>query len=208
MSTLNADEARGASLYLRTKGEGENLAHTLGKPDIAVTSFRPSIVFGPGDGFFNRFAPLLKAAPFVFPLPCANARFAPVYVGDVVAAMVKTLDERSSFARHYELCGPRSYTFKALMELTCRTLGIRRWIVDVGDHLSRLQARVFGSLPGKLFTRDNYLSLSVDSLCRQDGLRQLGIEPVSVEAMVARYLVGGGARQRYRDFRAHAEHRG
>jgi uncharacterized protein YbjT (DUF2867 family) len=84
MSALNADAARGTSRYLRTKGEGEDLMHQA--EGLQVTSFRPSVIFGPGDHLFNRFARLLKLSP-IMPLACPQARFAPVFVGDVAQAM-------------------------------------------------------------------------------------------------------------------------
>ena len=112
MSALNANAASGASQYLRTRGEGENHAHTGAGANAAVTSFRPSVIFGPGDSFFNRFSDLLQLAPGLFPLACPNARFAPVYVGDVVTAFVKSLEDKATFGRHYDLCGPRVFTLK------------------------------------------------------------------------------------------------
>ncbi|MEO5703230.1 MAG: complex I NDUFA9 subunit family protein, partial [Gammaproteobacteria bacterium] len=78
MSALNADADKGSSHYLRSKGAGEDLLHSM--QGLRVTSFRPSVIFGPGDSFFNRFATLLKLSPLFFPLACPNARFAPVYV--------------------------------------------------------------------------------------------------------------------------------
>ena len=80
MSALNADAGESNSIYLRTKGEGENSVHAAEAKGLAVTSFRPSVIFGPGDSFFNRFAMLLKMSPLVFPLACPDSRFAPVYV--------------------------------------------------------------------------------------------------------------------------------
>ncbi len=197
MSALNASEANGPSVYLKTKGEAENRAHTLGQPQIKVTSFRPSVIFGEDDSFFNRFGSLLKMAPGPFPLAGPNARFAPVHVDDVVQAMLNTLDAPKTWGKHYMLCGPRIYTLKELVEYTAATLGIKKTIIGLGSGLSALQARLLGLMPGKPFTYDNYLSMKVDSICSEDGLKQLGIEATCMEAVVPYYLGQGSERLRY-----------
>ena len=200
MSALHANEARGSSLYLRSKGEGENRAHTHGGASINVTSFRPSIIFGPGDSFFNRFASLLKISPLL-PLACPEARFAPVFVSDVAQAFCRSLDDVKTFGEHYDLCGPDIFTLKELVGYTARTLEIRRLIIGLGDLPSRLQAQVLGYLPGKPFTMDNYLSLQTDSICETSGLNELGIEPQSVEAIVPYYLSNKSYRGRFDQYR-------
>ena len=193
MSALGAG-ADAPSEYLRTKFRGEQAAHAAETEGIAVTSFRPSVIFGPEDSFFNRFAGLLAISPFVFPLACPRARFAPVYVGDVVRALLAALGDDSAAGRRYELCGPRTYTLRELVAYTAEVTGRRRLIVGLGDGPSRFQARVFERLPGKPFSTDNYLSTKVDSVCSGgNGLRQLGITPRSVESIVPSYL---GRRER------------
>jgi NADH dehydrogenase len=140
MSALNADQASGSSQYLRTKGEGENRAHTLGRPDIAVTSFRPSVIFGPDDSFLNRFATLLRI-PGPMPLACPDAQLAPVFIDDVVAAFGNAIEDRATHGRHYELCGPRVYTLKELVTFVAKQTGQRKWIIGLPDWASRLQDR-------------------------------------------------------------------
>jgi len=167
MSALNADANLGASFYLRTKGEGENALHTFSSERLAVTSFRPSVIFGPGDSFLNRFAMLLKATPFAFPLACANARFAPVYVGDVADRFVAALDDKSTYGKHYNLCGPREYSLQQLLEYTATTLGLKKKIIGLPDVISKMQAYTLEWFPGKPFSIDNYKSLKLDSVCRQ-----------------------------------------
>jgi len=189
MSALNADAHAGASEYLRSKGRGEALAHQASEHGIAVTSFRPSVIFGHGDSFFNRFAGLLRLAPGPFPLACPSARFAPVYVGDVAQAMLRALEDQGTARRSYELCGPRSFTLKELVEYTAARIGRKGPVLGLGDGLSRLQARVFQHLPGRPFTLDNYLSLQVHSLCTENGLGVLGIRPTDIDAVVPEYLV-------------------
>jgi NADH dehydrogenase len=196
MSALNADEAKGASAYLRTKGEGENRAHTRGGPGMAVTSFRPSVIFGPDDSFINRFAALLRVTPGPFPLACPYSRFAPVFVGDVAEAFTRALGDSRTYGRHYELCGPRVLTLRELVEYTAGHLGLRKRILGLPDLAARIQARIFERVPGKPFTHDNYLSLQVDSVCREDGLKALGIEATDLDAVVPAYLGRYGERQR------------
>lgn len=186
MSALHADAAQGTSVYLRTKGAGEDLAHARG--GIEVTSFRPSVIFGPGDGFFNRFAALLKAAPGVFPLACPDSRFAPVYVGDVTSAMVAALNVPGSVGKRYDLCGPRIYSLRELVEYTARLIGRKTTVIGLPDFAARLQARVLQYFPGKPFTMDNYLSLQIDSICERNALPELGIQPRSVEAVAPTFI--------------------
>ncbi|MEN8179768.1 MAG: complex I NDUFA9 subunit family protein [Pseudomonadota bacterium] len=201
MSALHADEARGSSEYLRSKGEGENRAHTHGGASIEVTSFRPSVIFGPGDSFFNRFAALLKISPLTFPLACPDARFAPVYVGDIAKAFARSLNGRSTFGKHYDLCGPDIFSLKELVEYTAHTLGLRRMIIGLGDLPSRLEAQIMGYLPGKPFSMDNYLSLQTDSVCESNDFEALEIEPQSVETIVPHYLGKQSYRSRFDRYR-------
>jgi len=191
MSALNADAHAGPSEYLRTKGRGEALAHEAAESGIAVTSFRPSVIFGRGDSFFTRFAGLLRLVPGPFPLACPNARFAPVYVGDVVQAMLKTLTEPGTDGKSYELCGPRTFNLRELVEYTAARIGRKVQVVGLSDGLSRLQARGFQHLPGRPFTLDNYLSLQVNSGCAKNGLGVLGIRPTDIDVVVPSYLGQG-----------------
>ena len=187
MSALNADTANGGSQYLRSKGEGENRAHTRGHANIAVTSFRPSVIFGPEDSFINRFATLLQL-PGPLPLACPDARFAPVYVGDVADAFVKSLSNRSSFGKRFELCGPTVYTLFEIVTYIADTLRCPKRILRMPDRLSHLQARIMEHVPGKPFTVDNYLSMRLPNLCSDDGLAQLGIHATAMEAIVPQFL--------------------
>lgn len=204
MSALNAHPREEHSLYLRTKGQGEELVHGAAREGLQVTSFRPSVIFGPGDSFFNRFATLLRLAPRVFPLACAGSRFAPVYVGDVVEAMARALQDRTAVGRHCDLCGPEVFTLAQLVAYTARQLGLRRHIWQLSDSLSRMQARALEFAPGKPFSRDNYWSLQKDSVCSGNGLLEFGIRPTAIDAVVPGYLGRRGARGAYQRFRRQA----
>jgi NADH dehydrogenase len=182
MSALNADAQRGTSNYLKTKGAAEDYLHA-NAGGVAVTSFRPSVIFGPDDSFFNRFAALLKI-PGPFPLACPKARFAPVYVGDVAEAFARSLDDPATFDQRYDLCGPRVFTLRELVDYTVEAMGERKPIVELNDTLSRLQAKVLGVMPGRPFTMDNYRSMQMDSVCEHDGLGRLGIVPTDVDAII------------------------
>jgi NADH dehydrogenase len=201
MSALNASAGKGVSEYLRSKGEGENKAHTRGHSSMNVTSFRPSVIFGPGDSFFNRFAGLLRSTPGVFPLACAGSHFQPVYVGDVAEAFARSLTDRKTWDMHFDLCGPRVYTLAELVEYTAWLIGKRIKVVGLNDFLSRMQARTLEILPGKPFSYDNYLSMQVDSVCESDGLQRLGIIPQDVESIVPQYLADATQHSRYSQLR-------
>ena len=188
MSALHADANAGKSHYLRSKGEAEDLAHAAARSGLQVTSFRPSVIFGPGDSFFNRFAGLLKFTPGIFPLACAQARFAPVYVGDVVAAFNRAITDKKTIGRRYDLCGPQVYTLKQLVEFTAQTVGVHRLVIGLPDILAKIQAHILQNVPTKPFSMDNYRSLQIDSTCTDNGLIELGIKPASIESVVPRYL--------------------
>ena len=170
VSALGADQATGSSLYLRTKGEGENLLHTFGQRGLNVTSFQPSVVFGKNDAFINRFAGILNWYMGYFPLACPNSKLAPVYVGDLVAKIVDSIDDRNSYARRFPVCGPEVFSLRQILELIISTLGLPVRIMPLGNGMSRLQAMVLQNLPGKLFTMDNYRSLQTDNVCESGDL--------------------------------------
>ena len=204
MSALNAYPREEHSHYLRTKGEGEDLVHAAAAKGLQVTTFRPSVIFGPGDSFFNRFAGLLRLTPLVFPLACAESRFAPVYVGDVADAMIHALTHSSTVGKHCDLCGPEVYTLAELVDYTARQLGLRRHVWKLSNSLSWLQARALEFVPGKPFSRDNYWSLQKDSVCNKNALVEFGIRPTAIDAVVPGYLGQRSARGGYQRFRRSA----
>jgi len=188
MSALNA--GRGESHYLRSRGQAEDEVRGSG---LDWTIFQPSVIFGPGDGLFDRFAGLLRLAP-VLPLARAQARFAPVYAGDVVQAFARALEDPASFGQTYELYGPDTLSLADIVRLTARHLGLRRAVVPLPDALGRAQAALFDFVPGKPFSTDNFLSLRRDSVGGIDGLYRLGIERTPIQAIVPRQL-GADPRQ-------------
>ncbi len=196
MSALNADPGA-ASAYLRTKGEGEAIVRDSG---LEVTLFRPSVVFGRGDTFLNLFAQLQRVLPVVL-LASPNARFQPVFVEDVARAFVKSMENLQSVGRAYDVCGPRVYTLRELVEFVGMTIGRPRPVIGLNDRLSYWQAFAMEMLPVKLMTRDNYYSMKVDSVCNCDF--PLGIRPAALEAVAPAWLRPGATpRARYQRLRA------
>jgi NADH dehydrogenase len=187
MSALHAT-AQAPSEYLRTKAAGEAVVLAAESPQCHVTVFRPSVIFGPGDSFTNRFAGLLRFAPLIFPLACAQARFQPVYVEDVATAFVRALDLAATWGRTFNLCGPRVYTLTELVAAIAHWRGLHTRILELPDWAARTQARLLEFAPGKPFTRDNYLSLQVDSVCEAGFPSEFGISPVRLEDEVPKWL--------------------
>lgn len=198
MSSLRAGE--GESHYLRTRGEAERLVKASGTD---WTIFQPSVIFGPGDGLFTRFAGLLRLAPFM-PLGRPGAKLAPVYVGDVCEAFVRALGDATTIGRSYELYG-EPMTLREIVAYTREHLGLTRPIIGLPDPLGWLQAALLGLVPGKPMSLDNWKSLAVDSVGRSDGLAALGIPHTPVSAIVPRMLRGELGKQdeldRYRQRR-------
>ena len=202
MSALNADPEAPNSHYLRSKGEGEAVVHAALTEGLEVTSFRPSVIFGPDDHFTNRFARLLRLSPGIFPLACPDARLAPVYVEDVADAFLAALEDEGTVGRRCELCGPREYRLRELVGIIAATAGVERRILGLGDGLSRLQARLLQWVPGQPFTLDNYHSLQHPSVCRDNCLPRLGIPPTALEAVLPHYLGPRGYQARLQAYRA------
>lgn len=188
MCALKASEDA-PSHYLRSKARGEALV--LAAKDLQVTSFRPSVIFGPDDSFTRRFAGLIRLAPIMFPLACPQARFQPVFVEDVAQAFIHALDQRQCFGQAYELCGPTVYTLRELVQTIADLIGVKTRIVGLSDGLSRLQARVLEYFPGKPFSLDNYRSLQIDSVCDRGFPPVLGITPARFDEVVPSYLQEG-----------------
>ena len=176
------------SYYLRSKGEAERLIRETSSASLDWTIFQPSVMFGPGDSFLNRFGGLLAISPKVFPLAKPHARFQPVFVDDVIEALLRCLHGGASSRQTYELGGPQIYSLREIVGLVAKLTGRRRWVVGLPDVVARLQAFVMDFVPGRPFSSDNYRSLTVDSVCTEDGFAKLGIKPQSMPASARQYL--------------------
>jgi len=193
LSAIGADPGSD-SLYARSKAEGEAAVRAAFP---AATLLRPSIVFGPGDRFFNRFAGMTRLSP-VLPVIGGGTRFQPVYVGDVAEAAMAAIARPDAAGGLYELGGPRVATFRALMEEMLEIVGRRRRVVEMPRGLARLGAAMTGWMPNPPITEDQLRLLGRDNVVSPGaaGLRELGIEARAMEAVLPLYLhrfrPGGG----------------
>ena len=192
MSSLNAGNR--ASKYLKTRGEAEAQVRNSG---MDWTIYRPSVVYGDGDGFVFRFLKLLKMGP-VLPLAQPHAKFAPACVGDVVGAIRRCLTDRASIGKIHELYGPDTLELIAMVRMIRDAAGLRRVVLPLPAALGRLQGVVAELIPGKPFSRDNFNSLGVDSVGNRNGFADLGITPRRFDAMLP-VLLGSHARTRLLD---------
>lgn len=196
MSSLRAGE--GESFYLRTRGDAEQRVRAS---SLAWTIFRPSVIFGEGDGLFFRFAQLLRMTPLL-PLARAGAKFQPVYVGDVAEAFARALVHPHTSGCTYELAGPRTIELGELVQWTARMIGKRRLVLPLPDALGFMQATLGEWLPGKPISRDNFRSLKLDSVAREDGLASLGIVATPMELVIPALLGSKDRQSRLDRFRA------
>ncbi len=207
VSALGADP-QAPALYARSKAAGEEAVRKA-FPSAAI--LRPSVVFGPEDDFFNRFAALARMLPAlpVFgaaprferradggaALNCfggGGVRFQPVYVGDVAEAIVRTLEERAARGRTYELGGPRIYSFKELMELVLRETGRKRLLLPLPLPIAEIEGALLGLVPllPPLLTRDQVLLMRRDNVVSAGalGLAELGVAPTPAESVLPTYM--------------------
>ncbi|WP_142849019.1 complex I NDUFA9 subunit family protein [Telmatospirillum sp. J64-1] len=205
MSALGADK-RSQSDYARTKALGED---TVRAAFPEATIFRPSVIFGPEDDFFNRFASLAANAPFLpvitrdglklkneggrLRFDCfgsGGTKFQPVYVGDVAEAFMKAAADEATKGQTYELGGPRVYTMKEVMELVMAQTGRQRRLLPLTFGLAGLQAAILQFLPKPMLTPDQLRQLRNDNVLTggQPGLKDLGINPTAAEVILPLYL--------------------
>lgn len=190
LSAIGAD-ADSASDYARSKALGE--AAVLAAVPTAVI-LRPSIVFGPEDQFFNRFANMARFTPALPLIGGGETKFQPVYVGDVAEAAVKALNGGAKPGAVYELGGPEVASFKALLEYILAVTGRSRALVSLPFSIAKMQASVLELLPGKLLTVDQVTLLETDNVvsaaAAAEGrtLQGLGIQPTTYESVVPSYL--------------------
>jgi uncharacterized protein YbjT (DUF2867 family) len=195
VSAIGADPASD-SRYAASKGEGENAVRAAFP---GATVLRPSIVFGPEDNFFNRFAGMTRMLPFM-PVIEGATRMQPVYAGDVADAVLAAFQADNAVGKTYELGGPKVWLFVDLLAYILKVTGRDLPLVNMPVPLVRLQACLLEMLPGKLLTRDQLKMLARDNVVASDalGLSDLGISPTAVEQIVPDYLrrfrAGGGRR--------------
>jgi NADH dehydrogenase len=186
LSAIGADAAS-PSIYARTKAAGEAAVRAAFP---GATILRPSIVFGPEDGFFNRFGALARMLPALPVYGGGTTLFQPVYVGDVADAVMAALDREEAKGATYELGGPRTYSFRALIDYVIAETGRRRLVLDLPFKVGEVQARLFELLPTPPLTRDQLLLLRRDNVVAEGALTlaDLGVTPKALEAIVPAYL--------------------
>jgi NADH dehydrogenase len=189
VSSIGAD-ANSPSKYLRTKAEGEAAVRQI-SPEAAIV--RPSIVFGNGDGFFNKFASMAQLSPVLPLIGGGHTRFQPVFVGDVGQALARVVIDDASAGRTFELGGPGAFSFRELMEMMLAETGQRRLLVPVPFPVARVLGGVGDLIAGIMpppVTSDQVEALRSDNVVsgQYPGLIDLGVTPTSLEAVLPTYL--------------------
>ena len=200
LGVKTSDPDAAPSLYLRSKGRGEQAIAAACRNGVQVAILRPSVIFGHGDKFLNLFARLQEVAPFM-PLAGADARFQPVWVEDVAAAALKCLalhPSKDQQPQVFEACGPEIFTLRQLVQTAARLAGINegrgRAVIGLPHWAATLQAWVMEHLPGPtLMSRDNLASMQVDNVATpgMPGLEKLGIHAAALEGVAREYLNEG-----------------
>jgi len=190
MSALGASPDS-ESDYARSKAAGEAAVR---EAFPGATVVRPSIVFGPEDAFFNRFAGMARMSPVLPLIGFGRTRFQPVYAGDVADAFDRILEAPETAGKTYELGGPGTYSFRELMEILLAEIGRRRLLLPVPFWAAGIPATFLGLLPNPPLTNDQVRLLKTDNVVGADalGFAALGIEPSGLAAILPSYL------QRYR----------
>ncbi|HMF66794.1 MAG TPA: complex I NDUFA9 subunit family protein [Phyllobacterium sp.] len=190
MSAIGADP-RSHSAYASTKGRAETAIHgTL--PDAII--IRPSIVFGPEDNFFNKFAGMARLSPFLPLIGGGHTKFQPVYVGDVAEVFARSVDGALTPGAIYELGGGEVLTFRQCLEEMLRIIGRKRMFVSIPFWIAKIQGSILGYLPKPPLTKDQVVSLQHDNVvshaAKEEGrtLEGLGIRPQTIETILPSYL--------------------
>ena len=191
MSALKAN-LKGPSEYLASKGDGEDIVLQASK-DLNVTVFRPSVIFGAGDEFLNTFVSVHQLAPF-FPLGFGLSKLQPVWISDVATAFAACLEDGNTFGQAYDLCGPKVYTLRELVEYAARLCGRRAPVIPLCSGLARIQAGLMWLAPKPVLSPDNLRSLQVDSVCGEDCKCFPGWKPTALETVAPTYIQSGKSR--------------
>lgn len=190
ISAIGADPSS-QSLYGRSKAAGEAAARET-VPDATI--IRPSILFGPEDDFFNKFADLARFSPFLPLVGGGRTRFQPVYVGDVAEAIARAVDGMIERGRIYELGGPEVLTFRELMEEILRVIGRRRILLPIPFGLAAIPAALSGLMPKPLVTSDQLRLLRHDNVVSQAAIAEgrtlegIGMRAETLDAILPSYL--------------------
>lgn len=190
MSAIGADPNSG-SAYGRTKALGEQAAFAARRDAVVI---RPSIVFGPEDDFFNRFASLARISPFLPLIGGGTTKFQPVFVGDVAEAIAKAVEGEAEGGKIYELGGPEVMSFRELLELTLDQIGRKRLLLPLPWTVARVQAFFMEFMPKPMLTRDQVTMLETDNVVSGKAISEgrtlegLGISPTAMRTILPSYL--------------------
>ncbi len=190
MSAIGADPNSG-SAYGRTKALGEQAAFAARRDAVVI---RPSIVFGPEDDFFNRFASLARISPFLPLIGGGTTKFQPVFVGDVAEAIAKAVEGEAEGGKIYELGGPEVMSFRELLELTLEQIGRKRLLLPLPWTVARVQAFFMEFMPKPMLTRDQVTMLETDNVVSEKAISEgrtlegLGISPTAMRTILPSYL--------------------
>ncbi len=191
MSAIGADIDSDAD-YGRTKGEGELAALSTVKNAVVI---RPSVIFGPEDDFFNRFAKMAKVSPFLPLIGGGHSKFQPVYVGDVAEAVAKAVDGALKGGKVYELGGPQVASFRECLDIMQQIIDESRTYVSIPWFLAKAMGKLTGWLPGAPITLDQVKMLENDTIVSDEAIKQsrtlegMGINPTNMETILPSYLV-------------------
>ncbi|ATU93312.1 complex I NDUFA9 subunit family protein [Phyllobacterium zundukense] len=190
MSAIGAD-ARSHSAYASTKGRAEAAVRSV-LPDAVIV--RPSIVFGPEDAFFNKFASMARLSPFLPLIGGGTTKFQPVYVGDVAEVFARSVDGALKPGEIYELGGGEVLTFKQCLEAVLRVIGRKRLFVPIPFWVAKIQGTILGYLPKPPLTKDQVILLQKDNVVSEGAKKEertlegLGIHPQTIETILPSYL--------------------
>ena len=176
-----------SSIYMQSKFKGEKNIQENFKPSVIL---RPSVVFGPEDKFFNTFASIAQFSPIIPLIGGGKTKFSPIYVGDVVKAIVKSLELNNSKPLIYELGGPENYSFKELMEILLKHIKKKRFLVNVPFELAKFNSYFLQILPNPLLTADQVEILKHDNIVMgsHPTLKDLGINGTNIESILPKYI--------------------
>jgi len=201
MSALGAGKVDD-SAYAQTKAAAEALVSGSG---LNYTIFRPSVIYGAGDNFFNQFKSMSAVLP-VLPVISGTTRFQPIWVEDVARAFVCSIADKQVSGKSYELAGPNSYTFKALLELLMKELGRNRLLIDVPDFAAKLMAVFTGVLPTPPITLDQLKLLAHDNVVDGEAFPAIFGEPASVELVLPTYISASKPEWRQKQYDRSRQH--
>ena len=190
VSAIGADESA-PSRYARSKALGEKLVLSAAPSAVIL---RPSVLFGPEDDFFNKFAAIARFSPALPLVGGGHTRFQPIFAGDVASAIVAAIEGHAKDGEIYEVGGPEVYSFKELMQFMLTTIGRQRLLIPIPFALAKFQAGLLQLMPKPLLTPDQVELLRGDAVVSDEAKREgrtleaLGIEPLAMAAVVPSYL--------------------